>query len=93
MSASVGALYLYSADSIRKGTANGLEAALGESRPLSFRDAPYQRCSTHLTSGASALLLLSSLPRATKGPVPAVLTVTSAASAYYYGKTVLATRS
>ena len=28
--ASVGALYLWSADSIRKGTANGLEAALGE---------------------------------------------------------------
>ncbi|TBU34125.1 transmembrane proteins 14C-domain-containing protein [Dichomitus squalens] len=67
----VGVLYLYSADSIRKGTANGLEAALG----------------------ASALLLLSSLPRASKGPVPAVLTVTSAASAYYYGKTVLALRS
>ncbi|KAI0730708.1 hypothetical protein C8Q76DRAFT_690745 [Earliella scabrosa] len=68
---SVGALYLYSADSIRKGTANGLELALG----------------------ASALLLLSSLPRAAKGPVPAVLSVTSAASALYYGKTVLAVRS
>ena len=27
--ASVGALYLWSADSIRKGTANGLEGALG----------------------------------------------------------------
>ncbi|TFK91431.1 hypothetical protein K466DRAFT_582811 [Polyporus arcularius HHB13444] len=67
----VGALYLWSADSIRKGTANGLEAALG----------------------ASALLLLSSLPRATKGPVPAVLTATSAVSAYYYGKTVYALRA
>ena len=43
--------------------------------------------------GASALLLLSSLPRAAKGPVPAVLTVTSAVSALYYGKTVLALRS
>ena len=42
--------------------------------------------------GASALLFLSSLPRAAKGPVPAVLTVTSAASTYYYGKTVLAVR-
>ena len=28
---SVGLLYLWSADSIRKGTANGLEGALGES--------------------------------------------------------------
>ena len=43
--------------------------------------------------GASALLLLSSLPRAAKGPVPAILTVTSAASALYYGKTVLAVRN
>lgn len=45
-----------------------------------------------LNLGASALLLLSSLPRASKGPVPAVLTVTSAASTYYYGKTVYAVR-
>ncbi|RPD59079.1 hypothetical protein L226DRAFT_524076 [Lentinus tigrinus ALCF2SS1-7] len=66
----VGALYLWSADSIHKGAANGLETALG----------------------ASALLLLSSLPRASKGPVPAVLTATSAVSAYYYGKTVYALR-
>ncbi|KAH9025823.1 transmembrane proteins 14C-domain-containing protein, partial [Lactarius hengduanensis] len=63
---SVGALYLYSGDSIRKNTANGLETALG----------------------ASALLLLSSLPRFSKGPIPALLTVTSAATGAYYGKTV-----
>ncbi|RDB23587.1 hypothetical protein Hypma_009048 [Hypsizygus marmoreus] len=62
----VGLLYLYSADVIRKGAANGLEGALG----------------------ASAILLLSSLPRVAKGPVPAVLTVTSAATGLYYGKTV-----
>jgi len=62
----VGALYLYSGDSIRKHTANGLETALG----------------------ASALLLLSSIPRVTKGPIPALLTVTSAATGVYYGKTV-----
>ncbi|THH18044.1 hypothetical protein EW146_g2867 [Bondarzewia mesenterica] len=62
----VGALYLYSADSIRKNTANGLEVALG----------------------ASALLLLSSLPRFAKGPIPAMLTVTSAATGAYYGRTV-----
>ncbi|KAI0642256.1 transmembrane proteins 14C-domain-containing protein [Trametes meyenii] len=66
----VGALYLWSADSLRKGTANGLEAALG----------------------ASAILFLSSVPRAAKGPVPAVLTATSAVSAYYYGKTLYAVR-
>ncbi|KAK7445376.1 hypothetical protein VKT23_014793 [Stygiomarasmius scandens] len=35
--------------------------------------------------GASALLLLSSLPRVAKGPVPALLTVASASSAFYYG--------
>ncbi|KAI0629370.1 transmembrane proteins 14C-domain-containing protein [Trametes polyzona] len=66
----VGVLYLYSADSIRKGTPNGLEAALG----------------------ASALLFLSSAPRAAKGPVPAVLTATSAVAGLYYGKTVYALR-
>ncbi|KAJ4473648.1 transmembrane proteins 14C-domain-containing protein [Lentinula aciculospora] len=59
----VGALYLYSADNIRKGANNGLEGALG----------------------ASALLLLSSLPRVRKGPIPALLTVSSAASLFYYG--------
>ncbi|OJT09776.1 hypothetical protein TRAPUB_13735 [Trametes pubescens] len=67
---SVGVLYLWSGDAIRKGTANGLEAALG----------------------ASAILLLSSAPRAAKGPVPAVLTATSAVTGYYYGKTVYALR-
>ncbi|KAF8223789.1 hypothetical protein L208DRAFT_1315286, partial [Tricholoma matsutake] len=67
----VGALYLWSADSIRKGTANGLETALG----------------------ASALLLLSSLPRVTKGPVPVVLAVTSAATGVYYGKTIASLRA
>ncbi|KAI0773300.1 transmembrane proteins 14C-domain-containing protein [Trametes elegans] len=67
----VGALYLWSADSLRKGTANGLEGALG----------------------ASAILLLSSVPRVAKGPVPAVLTVTSAISTYYYGSTWYAVRN
>ncbi|TFY54013.1 hypothetical protein EVJ58_g9116 [Rhodofomes roseus] len=66
----VGALYLWSADSIRKGTPNGLEAALG----------------------ASAILLLSSLPRVAKGPIPAVLTATSTATAVYYGRKVYALR-
>ena len=40
------------------------------------------------SSGASALLFLSSLPRVTKGPVPIALAVTSAAAGFYYGKTV-----
>ncbi|KAH9479499.1 TMEM14 protein-like protein [Psilocybe cubensis] len=62
----VGLLYLWSADSIRKGTPNGLEGALG----------------------ASALLFLSSLPRFAKGPVPAILTLTSAGTGLYYGNTV-----
>ncbi|KAF8967687.1 transmembrane proteins 14C-domain-containing protein, partial [Flammula alnicola] len=62
----VGLLYLWSADSIRKGTPNGLEAALG----------------------ASAILLLSSLPRVAKGPVPVVLALTSAGAGLYYGTTV-----
>ncbi|KAI0047849.1 hypothetical protein FA95DRAFT_1491849 [Auriscalpium vulgare] len=38
--------------------------------------------------GASAVLLLSSLPRFTKGPVPALLTVTSSAAGVYYGSAV-----
>ena len=38
--------------------------------------------------GASALLFLSSAPRAAKGPVPAMLTVTSALAGSYYGKSV-----
>jgi len=37
---SVGALYLWSADSIRKGTPNGLEAALGASALLLLSSAP-----------------------------------------------------
>ncbi|EIN09654.1 hypothetical protein PUNSTDRAFT_143143 [Punctularia strigosozonata HHB-11173 SS5] len=67
----VGALYLWSAETIRKGESNGLEGALG----------------------ASALLLLSSLPRVAKGPVPAVLAVTSALSSVYYGNLVYKTRA
>ncbi|KLO19090.1 hypothetical protein SCHPADRAFT_844087 [Schizopora paradoxa] len=61
----VGLLYLYSADSIRKGTANGIETALG----------------------ASALLFLSSAPRFAKGPIPAMLTTTSALTGFYYANT------
>ncbi|KAF8347758.1 transmembrane proteins 14C-domain-containing protein [Amanita rubescens] len=36
--------------------------------------------------GASTLLLLSSLPRVAKGPVPVVLAATSAATGVYYGR-------
>ncbi|KAF9453607.1 hypothetical protein P691DRAFT_694648 [Macrolepiota fuliginosa MF-IS2] len=38
--------------------------------------------------GASALLLLSSLPRVAKGPVPLILAVTSASTGLYYGQTI-----
>jgi len=67
---SVGLLYLWSADRIRKGTPNGLEGAIG----------------------ASAILLLSSLPRITKGPVPAILAATATVSGAYYGNTFYALR-
>ncbi|KAF8518984.1 transmembrane proteins 14C-domain-containing protein [Hysterangium stoloniferum] len=67
----VGALYLWSANRIRKGSNNGVEGAIA----------------------ASAVLLLSSLPRASKGPIPAMLTVASASAGAYYGKTWYALRN
>ncbi|KAH6916010.1 transmembrane proteins 14C-domain-containing protein [Coprinopsis sp. MPI-PUGE-AT-0042] len=42
--------------------------------------------------GASAILFLSSLPRVSKGPVPAILAVTASAAGVYYGKTLYNTR-
>ncbi|KAF8075046.1 hypothetical protein FPV67DRAFT_1475812 [Lyophyllum atratum] len=66
----VGLLYLYSADAIRKGAPNGFEVACA----------------------ASALLLLSSLPRATKGPVPAMLALLATGTGAYYGKAYYALR-
>ncbi|KAG5721328.1 hypothetical protein E4T56_gene13009 [Termitomyces sp. T112] len=67
----VGLLFLYGADAIRKGAPNGLEAACA----------------------ASALLLLSSLPRATKGPVPATLALLALGAGTYYGRAYFALRS
>lgn len=78
----VGLLYLWSADTIRRGATGGLEGALGESfilRLLAMSDNEYG------SIVASALLLISSLPRVTKGPVPMILSVTSATTALYYG--------
>ncbi|KDN52601.1 hypothetical protein K437DRAFT_277489 [Tilletiaria anomala UBC 951] len=46
-----------------------------------------------ICAAASAVLLASSLPRARKGPVPAVLTATSLAAGAYYGKQVYDFRS
>lgn len=86
---SVGALYLWSGDSIRKGTANGLEAAVGKHNSL----ASATRAHLERVLGASALLFLSSVPRASKGPVPAMLTVTSAIAGSYYGKTLYDVRN
>jgi len=42
----------------------------------------------HFSIGASAILFLSSIPRVAKGPVPAALTVLSAAAGAYYYPTV-----
>ncbi|KAH7881779.1 hypothetical protein F5I97DRAFT_1833007 [Phlebopus sp. FC_14] len=67
---SVGLLYLWSSEQIRRGAPNGLEGALG----------------------ASTLLVLSSLPRVTKGPLPIVLALTGTAAGVYYGKTLYALR-
>ncbi|KAG6891256.1 hypothetical protein C0995_008508 [Termitomyces sp. Mi166 len=67
----VGLLFLYGADAIRKGAPNGLEAACA----------------------ASALLLVSSLPRVAKGPVPATLTVLALGAGTYYGRAYLALRA
>jgi uncharacterized membrane protein (UPF0136 family) len=77
---SVGLLYLWSADSIRKGTPNGLEGAVGEVV------CPRTSADSNPFIGASALLLLSSLPRVTKGPIPVVLAATSTATGMYYGR-------
>lgn len=81
-STSVGLLYLWSAETIRRGTPYGIEGALGE----------HSQCHVKTTNGltnlagASVLLLLSSLPRVAKGPVPVVLAATSAATSIYYGR-------
>ncbi|KAK7024879.1 transmembrane proteins 14C-domain-containing protein [Favolaschia claudopus] len=42
--------------------------------------------------GASAVLLISSIPRITKGPVPLMLAVTATMSGAYYGNTLYAMR-
>ena len=41
---------------------------------------------------ASAVLFLSSIPRFAKGPVPKGLTLTSAATAFYYARLVFGAR-
>jgi uncharacterized membrane protein (UPF0136 family) len=48
------------------------------------------RARTHsrARTAASAILLLSSLPRVMKGPVPLVLATTAGANGYYYVKTL-----
>jgi hypothetical protein len=81
VSYSVGALYLYAGDSIRKNTAGGIETALG-----AYLLNPYSGIRVNSAPpGASAILFLSSAPRSLKGPVPAILTLTSAVAGGYYG--------
>ena len=86
----MGLLFLWSADSIRKGTPNGLEGALGMNPMNKDFDITY---AFHANPGASTLLLFSSLPRVTKGPIPIVLAMTAAGSGIYYGKTLYALRN
>ena len=87
---SVGLLFLWSADSIRKGTPNGLEGAFGmNNSPVSN----HTILTRLIKLGASAILLLSSLPRVTKGPIPVVLAVTAAGAGAYYGKTLYGIRN
>lgn len=83
---SVGVLYVWSAEQIKRGAPNGIEGALGEVPYLhhQIRSINPLRCRI----GASALLLVSSLPRVTKGPVPIILALTSAGAGAYYGKTL-----
>lgn len=94
MRSSVGLLFLWSADAIRKGSPNGLEGALGRSTSFSAKILYHRRVYADICHvGASALLLLSSLPRLAKGPVPAVLAATSSAAGVYYGTKVYNLRS
>jgi uncharacterized membrane protein (UPF0136 family) len=86
---SVGLLYLWSAAQIHKGAPNGLEGAMGKRANL--RCMWVDSLNGWLT-GASAILLLSSLPRITKGSVPAVLAATATVSGAYYGNTFYALR-
>lgn len=57
-------------------------------RMPSSTDQDNNEMETHIETGASALLFLSSIPRAGKGLIPAILAVTSAGTGFYYGKTV-----
>lgn len=89
---SVGALYLYSGDSIRKHSANSLETALGEQKSHLSLSVLTDKWGLAFLTGASALLFLSSVPRFAKGPIPAMLTVTSAATGAYYGNAIYKVR-
>lgn len=76
----VGGLYIWSGIALRDGRPYGIEAALGMStNPVDrFRAADSW-------PGSSVLLLLSSAPRFFKGPVPKILSLTSASTILYYG--------
>ena len=85
---SIGAMYLSSGNSIHKDIPNGLETALGESNHAACSRASRSAQPQWLVPGTSVLLFLSSLPRYSKGPIPATLTVTSAVTGLYYGALV-----
>jgi uncharacterized membrane protein (UPF0136 family) len=68
---------------IRNHGQNGLEGALG----MLALSSVYQLTVRLIwLLGASGILLFSSLPRVTKGPLPVLLTVTAALSTLYYGR-------
>ena len=71
---------MYSANQLSSlNTSTGLNTALGQHFPLS------SGLNTEFCyAAASAVLFLSSVPRARKGPVPATLAVTAALSGAYY---------
>lgn len=88
---SVGALYIWSAEQIKNGAPNGIEGAFGEA--LLILPSPFHINFRSCRIGASALLLMSSIPRITKGPVPVILALTSAGAGAYYGRTLYDLRS
>lgn len=91
---SVGALYLYSADSIRKQTDNGLEMAVGEYIPLINVGFEFLTFCHDIPSilGTSALLLAASAPRLRRGPMPLMLTAASLGAGSYYARTTYRVR-
>jgi hypothetical protein len=78
----VGGLYIWSGLALQNGQPYGLEGALGT---LHNQSDELLCIAKVRRSGSSVLLLLSSAPRFLKGPVPKILSLTSASAIVYYG--------